>query len=168
MDFSKCSSLAPVRYSYLAAAVIYLLSWIWLPAATLWIALLGWAGFRWRNVNTPHLKQAYWVLLQSIWLYLGLHLAAFASFWGASRFNRGGLFSTTGAEEFGYLLGLGFLGALLLIIGTLWPLIRLVKSYRALMAINEACNGKSSEDCSVDSSEKSHVNSNKVNNSEAV
>ncbi|MGS0676030.1 hypothetical protein [Shewanella sp. 125m-1] len=183
MDLSKCSSLAQVRYSYLGAAVIYLLSWIWLPAATLWVVLLSWAGFCWHRVTSPILKQGYLNLLQSIGIYLGLHLAALASFVVASRFNYGGLFSTTGAEELGYLLGFGFLGAVLLIIGTLWPLIRLVKGYRVLMAINEACNGKSSENCCVDSSadssegssEECSVDSNKksnadieVNNSEAV
>ncbi|MGS0725047.1 hypothetical protein ACVBKF_02580 [Shewanella sp. 0m-11] len=150
-----------------------------MPAATLWVVLLSWAGFCWHRVTSPILKQGYLNLLQSIGIYLGLHLAALASFVVASRFNYGGLFSTTGAEELGYLLGFGFLGAVLLIIGTLWPLIRLVKGYR----VNEACNGKSSENCCVDSSadssegssEECSVNSNKkshadieVNNSEAV
>ncbi|ABV88785.1 hypothetical protein Spea_3472 [Shewanella pealeana ATCC 700345] len=147
--------LALVRYSYLAAAVIYLLSWIWWPAATLWLVLLSWAGGCWHRVTSPVFKQGYLNLLQSIGIYLGLHLAALASFMVASRFNYGGLFSTTGAEEFGYLLGFGFLGAVLLIIGTLWPLIRLVKGYRVLMVIYKGSCEDSRE-------------GNEVNNSEAL
>ncbi|MGS0689507.1 hypothetical protein [Shewanella sp. 30m-9] len=67
---TQLSQLTQLRYSYFAVPVIYILGVVWLPAAALWIGWLGWVGVNWYRIQSPVLKQGYWVILQS----LGLHL----------------------------------------------------------------------------------------------
>ena len=157
MDLSRHSQLTQLsqftqlRYSYFAVPVIYILGVLWLPAATLWLVLLGWVGVNWYRISSLVLKQGYWVILQSFGLHLALNLAAFASAWAANIFNRGGLFSGGGGDDFINLLILGFLAIVLLITAMIWPLIKLVKGYQALMNSYKDYT----EDGSVDSSAKS-------------
>ncbi|MCK8044371.1 hypothetical protein MSG37_05705 [Shewanella sp. 1CM18E] len=163
MDLSRHSLLTQLRYSYFAVPVIYILGVLWLPAATLWIGWLGWVGVNWYRLQSPVLKQGYWVLLQSLGLHLALNLAAVSSAWGASIFNRGGLFSGGGGDDFINLLILGFLAIALLITAMIWPLIKLVKGYQVLMNSHKNCT----EDGSVDSSAKSSADA-EGNSSETV
>lgn len=130
---TQLSQLTQLRYSYFAVPVIYILGVLWLPAAALWLVLLGWVGVNWYRISSPVLKQGYWVILQSFGLHLALNLAAVASAWGASIFNRGGLFSGGGGDDFLYLLILGFLVIVLLITAMILPSIKLVKGYQTLM-----------------------------------
>ncbi|MCL1146224.1 hypothetical protein L2747_09475 [Shewanella marinintestina] len=148
MDLSRHSQLTQLRYSYFAVPVIYILGALWLPAATLWIGWLGWVGVNWYRIQSAVLKQGYWVILQSFGLHLALNLAAFASVWGASIFNRGGLFNSAGdGDDFFYMLALGLLALVLLVIGMIWPLVKLVKGYQALMNSHKDCTEGSSVDC---------------------
>ncbi|WP_299801582.1 hypothetical protein [uncultured Shewanella sp.] len=163
MDLSRRSQLTQLRCSYFAVPVIYILCVLWLPAAALWLVLLAWVGVNWYRISSPVLKQGYWVILQSFGLHLALNLTAFASALGASIFNRGGLFSGGGGDDFINLLILGFLTIVLLITAMILPLIKLVKGYQVLMNSYKDCT----EDGSVDSSAKSSADI-KDNNSEAV
>lgn len=128
------ASLRPLQCSYLATVVIYLGCWVWLPAAWLWAPLLVWTGYAWYQQQGAAFKQAYLSLIQAVALHLGLQLAAFGSLMMAGKYNHGGLFSGNGAENFGNLLMFALLGAILALTATLWPGVRLVKSYRALMS----------------------------------
>ncbi|GIU05964.1 MULTISPECIES: hypothetical protein [unclassified Shewanella] len=145
MDLSRHSQLTQLRYSYFAVPVIYILGVLWLPAAALWIGWLAWVGVNWYRIQSPVLKQGYWVILQSFGLHLALNLAAIASAWGANIFNRGGLFSGGGGDDFLYLLALGLLALVLLVTAMIWPLIKLVKGYQTLMNSYADIKGNNSE-----------------------
>ncbi|WP_220740130.1 hypothetical protein [Shewanella sp. c952] len=130
MVLSSRSPVTQLRNCYLVAGVIFLLSWVYWPAASLWLVFIAWVWFCRHKASTALWQRVYWNILQSIGLYIGLHLAALGAILNANRFNYGGLFSATGAENFIYLLSFGLLGALLLITGNIWPIIRLVKGHR--------------------------------------
>lgn len=130
--------LRALQYSHLLAVLIYLASWVYLPAVCLWGALLLWAGYAWYQEREASFKPAYLSLIQAVALHIGLQLAAFASLLVAGKYNHGGLFSAHGQQNFGNLLIFALLGAVLALVATLWPALRLVKSYRALVSIQQA------------------------------
>lgn len=128
------SPVTPLRNCYLAAAAIYLLSWAFWPVAVLWLVLTAWIWRCWRKASNALWQQVYCNMLQAVGLYVGLHLAAFGAIVIASKFNYGGLSSAAGAENFMYLLSFGLLAVLLLIVGTIWPIVRLVKGHRRFLS----------------------------------
>ncbi|MEZ9128131.1 hypothetical protein CWO33_07995 [Vibrio splendidus] len=130
MVLTSRSPVTQLRNCYLVAGMIFLLSWVYWPAASLWLVFIAWICFCRHKASTALLQHVYWNILQSIGLYIGLHLAAIGAILNAGRFKYGGLFSATGAENFVYLLSFGLLGALLWITGNIWPIIRLVKGHR--------------------------------------
>ncbi|BDY05198.1 hypothetical protein [Ferrimonas sp. YFM] len=138
MNIMSDSPLRQLRCVYLAPVGIYLASWLWLPAAWLWPVLLLFCLLCWKRAVSLRLKTAYRALMQAIGIHLGCQLLALGALMMAGKYNHGGLFSGAGAQNFGYLIGYLLLAAVLALAGTIWPAVRLVRSYRQLMTVQEA------------------------------
>jgi len=126
-----------LKCAYLAPLGVLVATRFWSPAAWLWLALFAWYLLAWKRQQSPNFKQAYADLVKTMLLHVTFLLLAFGAFMMAGEYKYGGLSSPAGQQNFGYLIIFLLLGCVLFLAGTIWPMIRVVRSYRRLMSMPE-------------------------------